>query len=769
MIALVGLWLPAVVNLAGLRSIAAFQVVTTVLKFVPLLLVVGDRAVLHVAGQLRRVQLLGRLGVDAISAAGAIALFSYLGIETASVAAGRVRDPERNVGRATVLGTLACAVVYLLGTLAVFGTVPHAELLGSTAPFTDSADAIFGGSWAGKTVGVGAVISGFGALVGWTLIVAEMPQAAARDGVFPSVFLRESRRGVPAFGIVASTVLASVLTVAAYTSFDQVFTTVVLLSVLTSVIPYLFSAAAQVYWLATSAHVQPSAAPGQGPDGGAAGPGVLVLVAAGQRAAGRLLRRLRGAARRTRLRVAQEPQGRVRRGRHAAAPRGGGPMTTTAQATRLEVGIHSEVGRLREVIVHRPGLELDRLTPANASALLFDDVMWAERAREEHDAFSAILSERGVRVHHFATLLAEALATEEGRAFAVDRVCTDERFGPALAARPPGPVRRHRPRRAGRAVHRRHRGLGPAAAWAGPGSSWSTQGVDDFVLPPVPNTLFQRDNTAWIGHGATVNPMAMPARRRESLHTRTVYRHHPLFAEAREAGSSSTTTATTTSTTRPPPSRAATSTSCPTTRSWSAWGSGPRRWGWRCWPAACSPRSSARRVLAVELPKARSAMHLDTMLTMVDVATFVAYPYLSDDHTRMWVLTPGEEPDRPEISERTGLQATLSEVLERDDVRVLRATQDVRAAEREQWNDADNYLAIAPGVVVGYERNTDTNRLLADHGIEVAAAGRQRARTRPRRSPLHELPRPPATPIVRRHHDHRPRTTRRRQPPPARS
>jgi APA family basic amino acid/polyamine antiporter len=191
-----------------------------------------------------------------VSSAGAIALFSYLGIETASVAAGRVRDPERNVGRATVVGTLACAVVYLVGTLAVFGTVPHAELVGSTAPFTDSADAIFGGAWAGQTIGAAAVVSGFGALVGWTLIVAEMPQAAARDGVFPGVFLRESRRGVPAFGIVASTVLASILTVVSYTSFDEVFTTVVLLSVLTSVIPYLFSAAAQVYWLATEAQLR---------------------------------------------------------------------------------------------------------------------------------------------------------------------------------------------------------------------------------------------------------------------------------------------------------------------------------------------------------------------------------------------------------------------------------------------------------------------------------------------------------------------------------
>src|SRR4051794_8605482 len=110
-------------------------------------------------------------------------------------------------------------------------------------------------------------------------------------------------------------------------------------------------------------------------------------------------------------------------------------MTTihAPQQAPLATGVHSEVGRLREVMVHRPGLELDRLTPANASGLLFDDVMWADRAREEHDAFVALLESRGVRVHHFATLLAEALATDEGRAFAVDRTCTDERYGPALA------------------------------------------------------------------------------------------------------------------------------------------------------------------------------------------------------------------------------------------------------------------------------------------------------------------------------------------------
>jgi len=393
-------------------------------------------------------------------------------------------------------------------------------------------------------------------------------------------------------------------------------------------------------------------------------------------------------------------------------------MTGTAQhtekATGLQVGIHSEVGTLREVIVHRPGLELDRLTPANASDLLFDDVMWAERAREEHDEFSTILTQRGVRVHHFATLLAEALATEEGRAFAVDRVCADERFGPALARDLRGLFTDTDP--AGLAelfiggiVASDLRPLG----WSG--LVWSTQGVDDFVLPPVPNTLFQRDNTAWIGHGATVNPMAMPARRRESLHTRTVYRHHPLFASAtflNHYGDDDLDHA---------PATLEGGDIHVLSHDTVMIGMGERTtpMGVEMLARSLFASQTARKVLAIELPKARSAMHLDTMLTMVDVATFVAYPYLSDENTRLWVLTPGEDTDRPDVSERSGLQATLSEVLERDDVRILRATQDRRSAEREQWNDADNYLAIAPGVVVGYERNADTNGLLADHGIEV--------------------------------------------------
>jgi APA family basic amino acid/polyamine antiporter len=250
LIALVGLWIPAAINLSGAKNTGAFQVVTTVLKFIPLVFMATVGLVFIDPDNFGAFNTSGQSASGAISAAAAIALFSYIGLEAASVVAGRVREPGRNVPRATVYGTVACAVIYILGTLAVFGTVSHGRLGSSTAPFTDAANNIFGGTWAGDAVAVAAIVSGIGALNGWTLICAEMPYAAARDGLFPGAFAKlRGPGGVPVFGIVASTVLASLITVFSYTRFEDVFTKIVLLSVLTAVIPYLFSAAAQLYWL----------------------------------------------------------------------------------------------------------------------------------------------------------------------------------------------------------------------------------------------------------------------------------------------------------------------------------------------------------------------------------------------------------------------------------------------------------------------------------------------------------------------------------------
>ena len=247
-IALVGLWIPAFINISGVKNLGWFQNVTVVLKFIPLIFMATIGLFFIKSANFGSFNPSGLSLFGAVSAAAAIALFVYIGLETASVVAGRVRSPGRNIARATVWGTLACAFVYIFGTLTVFGTVPHHVLLTDTSPFSTAADAIFGGAWAGKAMAVAAIISGIGCLNGWTLVCAEMPMAAANDGLFPRQFASLNKREIPVFGIVVATVLASVIMAFSYWRFQSVFTDIVLLSVLTAVIPYVFSASAQLYW-----------------------------------------------------------------------------------------------------------------------------------------------------------------------------------------------------------------------------------------------------------------------------------------------------------------------------------------------------------------------------------------------------------------------------------------------------------------------------------------------------------------------------------------
>ncbi len=375
--------------------------------------------------------------------------------------------------------------------------------------------------------------------------------------------------------------------------------------------------------------------------------------------------------------------------------------------------VNSEIGILQEAIIHRPGLELSRLTPENITALLFDDVLWAAKAKVEHDAFAEALRDKGVRVHYYGQLLAETLDLPDGRAYVLDRLCTPEQLGRSLV----DPVRRLFEDLDGAALAEYLVGgvikadLQPLGANS---LTWELLRADDFVLTPLPNHLFQRDNSCWIYGGVTINPMAMPARQRESLHTRAIYTHHPMFAgkdfitylggddrdlrpATMEGGDVHVV----------------------------GHGAVLVGMGERTTPMAVEALAralfdagQATTVVAVELPHSHAFMHLDTVMSMVDHGTFVLYPFFDRD-LRSWTVQPGGEPGQLSVSLNADLWRALADILEVDEVTVLTTDEDIRAAEREQWDDGTNYLAVAPGVVFGYDRNVATNTMLRKHGIEV--------------------------------------------------
>ena len=251
-IAMLGLWIPAAVNLAGVKQMSWFQNVSVVLKFLPLL-VIGVVGWFFVrAANFGPFNASGGSLYSAIGIAAGVALFSFIGVECASIAAGRVKDPRRNVGRASVLGTAASALLYLAVSAVVMGLVSHDSLVGNGAPFVAAFQTMFGhASWVGKLVAATAVASGIGALNGWTLVTAEMPFAAAKDGLFLPQFAKTNKDGTPWFGIIVSTIVASALMGFTYSGHTglKVFTYLVDLSVVTVAIPYFFSACAQLAYL----------------------------------------------------------------------------------------------------------------------------------------------------------------------------------------------------------------------------------------------------------------------------------------------------------------------------------------------------------------------------------------------------------------------------------------------------------------------------------------------------------------------------------------
>jgi APA family basic amino acid/polyamine antiporter len=245
-VALASIWVLTWVNAMGIRNAGFVQLVTTVLKLVPLV-VIGTIGLFYVRlDYFTPFNASGGSGFSAVTATAALTLWAFLGLESATVPADQVVDPERTIPRSTVLGTVVTAAVYVLGTFVVMGVVSPADLSNSTAPFADAASVMWG-PWAAYLVAAGAAFSAFGALNGWILIQGQIPRAAAIDGLFPSRFGRMSSRQTPVFGLVVSSVLVTLLMVTNYTAnLVELFTFIILLATLTSLVPYLFCATAHL-------------------------------------------------------------------------------------------------------------------------------------------------------------------------------------------------------------------------------------------------------------------------------------------------------------------------------------------------------------------------------------------------------------------------------------------------------------------------------------------------------------------------------------------
>ena len=379
---------------------------------------------------------------------------------------------------------------------------------------------------------------------------------------------------------------------------------------------------------------------------------------------------------------------------------------TVLTVTEVALGCDSEVGTLRVAILHRPGAELQRLTPRNNDALLFDGLPWVVKAQQEHDFFAEVLRSRGVEVLLLADLLTEALsksgaARMHGIAAAVD----PRRLGMPLAQELSAYLRTLEPSplahvlMAGMTftelpftgelslVRRMHHG-------------------GDFVINPLPNLLFTRDSSFWIGPRVAITSLALPARVRETSLTDLIYAHHPRFLGVRRAYESRSAPVEGGDVLLLAPGVVAVGVGERTTPA-----------GAEALARSLFDDDLAQTVLAVPIAQERAQMHLDTVCTMVDVDAVVMYPNIVDSLSAFTIHRNGE--GGVTIDDAVPFVEAAADAMGIDRLRVIDTGLDPVTAEREQWDDGNNTLALAPGVVVAYERNAETNTRLADSGIEV--------------------------------------------------
>jgi arginine deiminase len=375
-------------------------------------------------------------------------------------------------------------------------------------------------------------------------------------------------------------------------------------------------------------------------------------------------------------------------------------------------GVSSEVGRLRTVMLHRPGPELKRLTPRNNDRLLFDGIPWVSRAQEEHDAFAEALRARDVEVLYLVDLLTETLASPEARSVAIDAAMGNLHLGDTLRTYLSSAFEAMSPEEL---THALCEGVRNDEVRGGFGLVTSLLASDDFLVPPLPNLLFTRDSSVWVEDHVAITSLAMPARERETQLTELIYTMHPRFAGT------------------------------PTIHGWHrefveggdvlllGGGVVAVGVGERTTPAGAERLARqmfaagiAETMLAVPITQERATMHLDTVCTMVDVDKIVMYPNVADQ-LQAYTVTVTERTGEHDhelllhVADAEPFLVAAAKAMGIDTLHQIDTGLDPVTAEREQWDDGNNTLAIAPRVAVAYERNTETNARLEAAGVEVVA------------------------------------------------
>jgi arginine deiminase len=387
-------------------------------------------------------------------------------------------------------------------------------------------------------------------------------------------------------------------------------------------------------------------------------------------------------------------------------------------------GVFSEVGRLRKVMVHRPDLSLRRLTPGNHDDFLFDDVIWVDRAVQEHDAFVRIMREEGVKVYYLQELLAESLAADEAiRKWLLSRVANERTVGISavdavqicLMEMTPADLAKHLigGLTTGELECIYMEGLSRFSLTS------AASGPDAFILPPLPNTLFTRDSSSWIYDGVTLNPMFWPVRRLEVMNVAAIYRSHPMFRDAHV-----TTWYPSAGDDRMAENFGQSSLEggdvMPIGNGTVLVGMGERTHAGMIEQVARAlfVSKAAEQIIVARMTRDRAHIHLDTVFTMLDEDTVTVFPEVVNE-MQAYRITPGDERSVFAVTKEESFLGAVRDALDIDHLNVIPTGGDKYEAAREQWDDGNNILALKPGVVIAYNRNTCTNRNFREAGIEV--------------------------------------------------